>query len=313
MTAAAQPATTRTAGPRPPRLGLRRPSDRVLYGLIGFLIVLPLWELAPAMGWVKRVTLSSPSAIISVFINDLTAPAQFLRINAPLNLSAQVWNSGYEYIADVDTWPIMVPNALHLPTNLLVSGQEYLVGFLLAAVTGILLGLLLGMFRRLRYLVEPWLDAIYATPTIALVPLIILVFGIGFTQKVVVVWLEAIFVITVSVMSGVGAAEKKHLDTALSFRASRRLRFTSVIVPSSVPFVLTGLRLGATRALVGVVVAEFLASNAGLGFYINFSGTTLRTDRVMLGVILLGLFGIIVGELIRRVENRFEKWRPSLR
>ena len=97
-----------------------------------------------------------------------------------------------------------------------------------------------------------------------------------------------------------------------SFRAGRGLRFRSVVLPSSVPFVLTGLRLGATRALVGVVVAEFLASNAGLGFYINFSGTTLRTDRVMLGVLILGLFGIAVGEAIRRVENRFEKWRPAI-
>ena len=73
------------------------------------------------------------------------------------------------------------------------------------------------------------------------------------------------------------------------------------------------MRLGATRALVGVVVAEFLASNAGIGFYINFSGTTLRTDRVMLGVIMLGLFGIAVGEIIRRIERRYDKWRPAIR
>ena len=104
---------------------------------------------------------------------------------------------------------------------------------------------------------------------------------------------------------------KEHLDTAISFKASRRLRFTSVVLPSSVPFILTGMRLGATRALVGVVVAEFLASNAGIGFYINFSGTTLRTDRVMLGVILLGIFGIVVGEVIRRLERRFASPRTE--
>jgi NitT/TauT family transport system permease protein len=160
--------------------------------------------------------------------------------------------------------------------------------------------------------VEPWLDAIYATPTIAFVPLIIIILGIGLTQKVFVVWLEAIFVIVVTVMAGVQAAEHRHLETARSFRASRWLRFTSVILPTSVPYILTGLRLGATRALVGVVVAELFAANAGIGFYIKFSGTTLRTDRVMLGVILLGLFGVVVGEVIRRVENRFERWRPAI-
>lgn len=274
MTAPAHPVAANGRPASAPRRS-RRPSDRVLYGLIGFLIVIPIWELLPILGITKRVTLSSPSAIVTVFFKDIS------------------------------TW--------YLPPQIWVSAQEYLVGFALAAVTGIALGLALGMFRRLRYLFEPWLDAIYATPTIALVPLIILVFGIGFTQKIVVVWLEAIFVITVTVINGVHAAERKHLDTAISFKASRRLRFTSVVLPSSVPFILTGMRLGATRALVGVVVAEFLASNAGIGFYINFSGTTLRTDRVMLGVILLGVFGIVVGEVIRRLERRFEKWRPAIR
>ena len=276
MTAQTQPLTKR--GHPAPVEGRRRGpivSDRIVYGLIGFVIVLPLWQAVSWMGWVKKVLISSPLDIIAVGWRDLFV-------------------TGY------------------LPPHLWVSAQEYMVGFLLAAVSGIALGFLLGMNRRLQHLFDPWLDAIYATPTIALVPLIILVFGIGFPQKVIVVWLEAIFVITVSVIAGVHAAEKRHLDTARSFRAGRGLRFRSVVLPSSVPFVLTGLRLGATRALVGVVVAEFLASNAGLGFYINFSGTTLRTDRVMLGVLILGLFGIAVGEAIRRVENRFEKWRPAI-
>jgi NitT/TauT family transport system permease protein len=273
MTAQIQPLAKR--GHPAPRVRLPHVSERVLFGLLGFVIVLPLWQFVVWAKLVKRVTLSTPIDILATGFRD-------------------VFVTGY-----------ILP-------HLWVSTTEYVVGFLLAAVTGIALGLALGMSRRLQYLVDPWLDAIYATPTIALVPLIILVFGIGFPQKVIVVWLEAIFVIVVSVIAGVHAAEKRHLDTALSFKASRRLRFTSVILPSSVPFVLTGLRLGATRALEGVVVAEFLASNAGIGFYINFAGTSLRTDRVMFGVILLGLFGILVGELIRRVEHRYERWRPSI-
>jgi NitT/TauT family transport system permease protein len=274
MTAQIQPLAKR--GHPSPRV--RRPlvSERLLFGLLGFVIILPLWQAVVWAGLVKRVLISSPLDIIAVAWRDFFV-------------------TGY-----------ILP-------HLWVSTQEYLAGFVLAAVTGVALGLALGMNRRLQYLIDPWLDAIYATPTIALVPLIILVFGIGFPQKVIVVWLEAIFVITVSVIAGVHAAEKRHLDTARSFKASGRLRFTSVVLPSSVPFILTGLRLGATRALVGVVVAEFLASNAGIGFYINFSGTTLRTDRVMLGVILLGLFGIAVGEAIRRIERRFERWRPAIR
>lgn len=265
----------RRTHPRPSRrLTVPRPSERLVFGLLGFFIVLPIWEAVVQLGFVKRVTLSSPSLILGTAINDFTTGV---------------------------IWP-----------HLLVSGQEFILGLAAALLTGIPLGLLIGLFRRLNYLIDPWLSAIYATPTIALVPLIIIVFGIGLTSKVVVVWLEAIFMIVISTMAGVHAAEARHLEIARSFGASRWLTFRTVILPASVPFVLTGVRLGSTRAIVGVVVAEFLASNAGIGFYINFSGTTFRTDRVMLGVILLGLIGVVLGESIRRIEHRFDKWRPAI-
>jgi ABC-type nitrate/sulfonate/bicarbonate transport system permease component len=250
------------------------PGERVLFGLLGFAIILPLWELVVQLGYVKRVTLSSPSIIATTFVND---------------------------IANGVLWP-----------HLALSGQNYVLGLGAALITGIPIGLALGLFRRLNYLFDPWLSAIYATPTIALVPLIVLVLGLGTASKIFIVWLEAIFVITVSTIGGVRAADQRHLDLAKSFAASKWLRFKSVIVPTSVPFIITGVRLGTTRALVGVVVAEFFAANAGIGFFINFSGTTLRTDRVMEGVIILGVLGILIGEVVRRLERRFERWRPEI-
>ncbi len=260
----------------PPRrgLGLPRPSERLVFGLLGFAIVLPLWELIVNLGLVKRVTLSQPSIIFTTFLED---------------------------VATGVLWP-----------HLLISGQEFVLGLSFALLTGIPIGLALGMFRRVYYLVDPWLSAIYATPTIALIPLIVLTLGLGLPAKIFIVWLEAIFVIVVSDMSGVRAADHRHLDLARSFHASDWLRFRSVIIPTSVPYILTGVRLGATRAIVGVVVAEFFAANAGIGFFINFSGTTFRTDRVYEGVILLGILGMVIGELIRRLERRFERWRPAI-
>jgi ABC-type nitrate/sulfonate/bicarbonate transport system permease component len=274
MTAGTQPVARRGQLPG----GFRLPSvnPRIGWGLVGFLMIIIPWELIVQLGFVKRVTLSNPTAIVAVGWQD--------------------------FVVDQTIWP-----------HIAVSMTEYVLGFGLAAVTGVILGLLLGMNKRLQYLVEPWLDMIYATPTIALVPLIIIILGLGLEKAIFVVWLEAIFVIVVTVMTGVHSVEKSHLDTAFSFKASRWLRFRSVIVPTSVPFILTGLRFGATRALVGVVVAELLGANAGIGFYINSSGTFLRTDRVMLGVIVLGLFGIVMGESIRRIENRFEAWRPAIK
>jgi len=86
-----------------------------------------------------------------------------------------------------------------------------------------------------------------------------------------------------------------------------------VVLPSTIPFLLTGIRIASGRALVGVVVAEELAANQGIGFYIDFYGTFLDTSRVMLGIVLLGGFGIVLGELVRRIEKRFEVWRPEIR
>lgn len=271
------PDIVRSRGQHPgtsPRFGLARIPERVKYGAIGFIVVLPLWELVVQLGLVRRVTLSAPSLILEAAWEDLL-------INGTL-------------------WP-----------HLMQSSQQFVLGLGLALITGVPLGLALGLFRRLNYFLDPWLSAIYATPTIALVPLIVLILGLGLESKVFIVWLEAIFVIVVTTMIGVRAAEARYLDLAKSFRASRRLTFTSVIIPSSFPYILTALRLGTTRALVGVVVAEFFAANKGLGFFINFSGTTLRTDRVMLGVIILGLLGVLLGEGVRRIERRYEKWRPE--
>ena len=131
-------------------------------------------------------------------------------------------------------------------------------------------------------------------------------------MKIFVVFLEAIFVITVSAQAGVAAADANFHDIAQSFRASPWFKFKTVILPASVPYILTGARLGTGRALVGVVVAEFLASNGGIGFYISLNGSLLQTARVYFGVILLGILGVVLGELVRRIERRYDRWRPQI-
>ncbi len=248
--------------------------ERLLFGLIGFVAVLAVWEFAADAKLVKASLLSSPSRIVQAAIEDF---------------------------GNGTIWP-------HIGTSLL----EWVVGFAVALVVAIPLGYLLGQSRRLEFLFDPLLSALYATPTVALVPLIILLFGVGLPSKFAVVFIEAWITLTVSTVNGSQSTDKRFLDIAKSFRASRWLLFSSVTVPSSIPFIITGIRIAAGRALVGVVVAEFIASNIGLGFYISLNGTTLNTARVMLGIVLIGGFGIFVGELIRRIERRFEVWRPAI-
>jgi ABC-type nitrate/sulfonate/bicarbonate transport system permease component len=250
-------------------------SEPFVYGLIGFVAVLIIWELAVDAKLAKASLLSSPSRVFAAGVADI--------------------GSG-----------VLLP---HIGVSLL----EWTVGFALAIVIAIPFGLLLGSFRRLSKVFDPLLSGMYATPTVALVPLIILVFGIGINAKFAVVFLEAFVTLTVSTMTGIRSADRRHLDTARSFGASRWLTFLSVNLPSSVPFMVTGLRIGAGRALVGVIVAEFIAANIGLGFYISLNGNLLNASRVMLGVLIIGAFGVFVGVVIGRLQRYFDRWRPAIR
>jgi NitT/TauT family transport system permease protein len=255
------------------RLWSRVP-ERPFYGAIGFVGVILLWQKVVDFKLIKASLLSSPSAIRDAAIQD--------------------FGSG-----------VILP---HLGTSLL----EWIVGISVALLVAIPLGFVLGSLRRLEYLVDPMLSALYATPTVALVPLIILVFGTDLPSKFAVVFIEAWVTLTVSTISGVQSPDKRYLDIAQSFRAPKSLVLRSVTIPSSIPFIITGMRIAAGRGLVGVIVAEFIASNIGIGFYISFNGNFLNTSRVMLGILILGAFGIFLGEVIRRVEHRFDAWRPAI-
>lgn len=149
----------------------------------------------------------------------------------------------------------------------------------------------------------------YAVPHLALIPIIILWAGVGMEFRVILVVISTVFHVAVNVMAGVRTTEPTFIDVAKIYRASRVRLFRTVVLPASVPYIMTGLRQGASRALVAVVVAEFIAANTGIGYMISTSGVTLNTGRLMFGIVILGVLGIIVGELLHRLESRFERWR----
>ncbi|HZP95326.1 MAG TPA: ABC transporter permease [Candidatus Limnocylindria bacterium] len=252
-----------------------RANERLFYGIVGFVAVALVWEAAGDLGLYRKSLLSTPSLVWAAAVADFSSGA---------------------------IWP-----------DLTVSLTEFTIGFVAALAIGIPLGLVIGMFRRVDHFASLLLFGIYSTPKAAIAPLIIMVAGIGLESKVILVFLLTFFSVIVSTVAGVRAVAERHLDIAQSFGASRSLRFRSVILPSTFPFILTGVRIATGRALVGVIVAEELASNEGIGHYIEFYGTLLNTSRVMLGVVLLGVFGVVLGELVRRIEKRYEVWRPEVR
>ena len=141
--------------------------------------------------------------------------------------------------------------------------EEFFSGFALAIVVGVPLGILMGWYSRVNAMLEPFVSALYATPRIALLPLVVIWFGIGIASKVAIVFLGAIFPILVNTITGVRTIEADFIKVARSFGASDRQMFLTVVLPSAVPMLLTGLRLGLGHALVGIVVGEMYGATAG--------------------------------------------------
>ncbi len=234
------------------------------------LIFLIVWELIPALGLVKPLFTSSPSRIVT----------------------AAIW------LFDHGLW-----------NDIRVSATEFGLGFGLAVLIGVPFGIALGWYRRLYAIFDIFISALYATPRVALLPILILWLGIGIESKIAVVFLGAIFPILVNVIAGMSTLDQTLLKCARAFGASDRQIFTTLAVPGSIPFIIAGMRLAVGRGLVGVVVGELVASTAGIGHMMSIAGATFQTDKVFVGIILLASTGVLLTEVLKRMERRFARWR----
>jgi NitT/TauT family transport system permease protein len=193
------------------------------------------------------------------------------------------------------------------------SATEMGIGYGMAIVTGLAIGLLMGWYTRFQYALDPFVNFFYSTPRIVLIPLFILWWGIEMQPKVAVIFLGALFPIIINTMAGVRNTEAALLRVARSFSASDALIFRRVVLPGSVPFILTGFRLGIGHALTGVVVAELIAARHGVGQLIAIAGQTFQTPKMLAGVILIAGTGMLLTTILQRIENRFQSWRPQIR
>jgi ABC-type nitrate/sulfonate/bicarbonate transport system permease component len=249
--------------------------ERVAIGVGTLLAFLLLWEAFARSGLVDPLFISSPT---------------------------RVAQAGWGLVQDRDFW-----------NDVRVSGIEFLFGYGLAVAVAIPLGLAIGLSKRLQYMLSPFVDTLNAVPRVTLLPLIIIWAGIGIWSKVVVVFLGAVIPILINTQAGVKASEVRFVRVARSFSASKLKIFSSIVLPGTVPFVFTGLKYGAGRALLGVVVGELYASTAGVGHMIAQAGNTFQTDVVFFGVLIFMATGLVVVALLDRFERQFEKWRPDVR
>ncbi|WP_236797061.1 ABC transporter permease [Amycolatopsis sp. GM8] len=247
----------------------------VLRRLIGLAVFLVLWEAVSRSGLVKAGVLPPPTTVIGQFFRLLADP-KFLTDAASTLLS-------------------------------------WVITMLLAAVIAIPLGILLGGLKPLRLITGPLIEFLRPLPTVALIPLAILVLGSGAQTKIALATFASVWPILFNTMYAFGEIDRQVLDTARAFRTPRLRTVYAVILPSVAPFVMTGFRLAAAVGLIVLVSTEYLTGNSiGVGQYVYFWGSSaLRMDIVLAGTIFVGVVGYVVNIGLLGVQRRWLGWAAT--
>jgi len=196
--------------------------------------------------------------------------------------------------------------------SLLVSSQSLVFGYAISVVIGLSVGIVLGLLpRRVGIIFDAYLLMGLAIPIAGIIPVIVMVFGIGLTARIVVVLLFAVFQITINVVTGVREADRTLVEMAHSFGASRLRIFRRIILPDAMPGIMTGMRLGLGRAIVGMVTSELILLSVGVGkMVVNFS-STFQTANLLAYLMLIVAFGVVMMAGVQRIENRLTRWHKQ--
>ncbi len=214
------------------------------------------------------------------------------------------------------TYPTAITTAL---IELVMSGElaQYLgqslqvliTGLLASIVVGIPAGILIARFTTVELATDLYVNALYATPMVALIPLIVLWFGFGFGAKTVIVFLFMIFPILINTQQGVKNVDRGLLEVARSFCSTEGQLWRDLVLPSALPFIAAGLRLAIGRGLVGMVVAEFYTSVAGLGYMIVRYANAFETAKLFVPIVILMFMGIVLVQAAKTLEFRIAPWQ----
>ena len=248
-----------------------RPSTRRWLGFIGVVVILGLWQLFAWMHWVNPIIASSPIEVFKAIGRGTS--------NGTL-------------------WPAVGESA-----------KLFGVGFVASLLVGVVFGVLIGWFRTISALLDPLVSLLYAAPRIALIPLITVWFGIGFKTQAVLVFLLSVFPILVNVAAGIDATGRDLVTVARSFLASDWQVLWEIAVPGALPHFISGVRQGIAQSLIGVIVAEYLLGNNGLGGLIITAGQFLDSATVYLGILIVALAALLLTGALRYLEKHLNRWQ----
>jgi NitT/TauT family transport system permease protein len=195
-----------------------------------------------------------------------------------------------------------------LVKNCYFSFLEFIYGFLLAVAVGVPFGFIMATQKKLDNYLDPWVSCIYATPRVALAPIIVVWFGLGIFPASLVVFLGAVFPILLNTYTGIKSVRQNLVDVVKSFGGSSVQIFFKVMIPDATPAIIAGMRLAVGRAIIGVVVAELFGAEAGLGFMVYFYSQRFMPGPVFVGIVILVIFGILTFVALERVQRWLSPW-----
>lgn len=244
--------------------------ERFLIGGIAAVIFLLFWESAAPLGLADISYISSPSLVVKAFFDLL--------------FSGEIFH------------------------DLLVSMKEFIFGFALACIIGIPGGIIFGRYRTLTLLFDPILMALYTMPRLAMMPLLVVWFGAGLGSTTAVVFLGVVFPVLVNTAVGIREVDPLWIRAVQSFGGREWDIFMKVLLPGSVPPIMTGIRLGVGRGLLGVVVSEMYAGSEGIGHQIDLYGNAFRVAELIALIAIISILGFIAVNLVRIAEEKVRRW-----
>jgi NitT/TauT family transport system permease protein len=207
---------------------------------------------------------------------------------------------GYELFANGTIWE-----------HMWFSLTNFAVGFVISVALGVVIGVPMGWYKSVSKTFDPLLSGVYATPLIALLPLIIMMFGLGAVSKIIMTVLAAVFPILINTMVGIANTDHRLITMARAFGAKDSTIFLKVSVPGSLPYIVAGMRVALGRALVYIVVAEQYGAATGLGYLSSVAAQRFQMAAMFVPIVLIAGLGAALNELLKMLEKRLEKWKPQ--
>jgi NitT/TauT family transport system permease protein len=271
MTDDTLPATGRTAAQAAPRQNFVERYRKPLLGLLAVVLALAAWQ--------------------AVF---LVVPLNTLFMSEPSLIFAGLWD-------------LMITG--DLSHDLAVSAEPFFYGFIAAVVVGVTLGILMGWRQRVGYALDPIMTMFYASPLVALAPLVVVFFGVGVSGKAIIVFLLAVFPFIFNAAAGVRSVDRLLINVVRSLGGTEKDLYLKVLIPSVLPYIVAGARIAIGRALVGVLVGEFFAASEGIGYAIARFGDLFALDKMFACIFVVMIIAVLFTEGIRWAERAAFPWR----